>query len=212
MLFGTLAKNGSLADVENRQAGDFNMIRTLLTAGAMSLAAIAAPTLAQTASTTAAADIGVSPMGPIDAATYVKMAADSDMYEIKSSQLALRKAQRDDVKAFARQMIADHTQTTKALTAALNNSDRRIAKPPMKMSAENEANLKLLQKAPKGGFDTMYLTQQAAAHQKAWSLHQGYATNGTDAPLKQVAATAVPIIEQHFGHVKGMVPAAMSSN
>ena len=30
--------------------------------------------------------------------------------------------------------------------------------------------------------------------------------------LKQVAATAVPIVEQHLGHVKGMVPAAMSAN
>jgi len=189
------------------------MIRNLLLAGAMSLAAIATPVVAQTnTGTMTATDIGVSPMDAVDAPTYVKMAADSDMFEIKSSELALRKAQRDDVKAFARQMITDHTQTTKSLTAALNNADRRIARPSMKMSAENDANLKLLQKAPKGGFDTLYLTQQVAAHQKAWSLHKGYATNGADAPLKQVAATAVPIIEQHYTHVKGMVPAAMSTN
>jgi putative membrane protein len=189
------------------------MIRNLVIAGAVSLAALSAPVLAQTSTgTMTAADVGVSPLDGIDAPTYVKMAADSDMYEIKSSQLALRKAQRDDVKAFARQMVTDHTQTTKSLMAALNNSDRKIAKPPMRMSAENEANLKLLQKAPKGSFDTMYLTQQVAAHQKAWSLHKGYATNGTDAPLKQVAGTAVPIIEQHYTHVKGMVPAAMSTN
>jgi putative membrane protein len=188
------------------------MIRNLLVAGAMSLA-LAAPAYAQMATgTMSAADMGVSPMGPIDAPTYVKMAADGDMYEIESSKLALRKAQRDDVKAFARQMITDHTNTTKSLMAALSNGDRKIAKPPMKMSAENANNLKLLQKAPKAGFDTMYLTQQVAAHQKAWSLHKGYATGGTDAPLQQVAATAVPIIEQHYGHVKGMVPAAMSTN
>jgi putative membrane protein len=186
-------------------------MRNLISAGAMSLAlAIAAPAFAQSAGSMTAADVGVSPLDNIDAATYVKMAADSDMYEIKSSQLAASKAQRDDVKAFARQMITDHTQTTKSLMAALKNQDRTIARPSTRMSSENAANIKLLQKAPKGQFDTLYLTQQVAAHQKAWALHSGYATNGSDPALKQVAATAVPVIEQHFGHVKGMVPAANS--
>ena len=142
----------------------------------------------------------------------MKLAADGDNYEIQSSKLALRRAQRDDVKAFAQQMITDHTQTSKSLMSALSNGDRKIAKPSMALSAENQANLKLLQKAPKGSFDTLYLTQLVTPHQKAWSLHKGYATSGTDAPLQQVAASAVPIIEMHLGHVKGMVPAAMSGN
>lgn len=189
------------------------MFRTLLSTCALSLALVtAAPALAQMGGgTMTAADVGVSPMEGVDAATYVKMAADGDMYEIKSSELAQRKAQRDEVKAFARQMVTDHSQTTKSLMAALKNADRTIARPPMAMSAENAANLKLLEKAPRASFDTLYLTQQVAAHQKAWSLHKGYATSGTDPALKQVAATAVPIVEQHYTHVKGMVPANMSS-
>ena len=192
------------------------MFRNVLSAGALALVLAAAPAIAQmpmtNTGTMTAADVGMAPMEGVAGPDYVKLAADGDNYEIQSSKLALRRAQRDDVKAFANQMITDHTQTTKSLMAALTNADRKITRPSMTLSADNAANLKLLQKAPKGSFDTLYLTQQVTAHQKAWALHKGYATTGTDPALKQVAATAVPIVEQHLGHVKGMVPAAMSTN
>jgi putative membrane protein len=49
------------------------------------------------------------------------------------------------------------------------------------------------------------------AHQKAWALHKGYATEGTDPALKQVAATAVPIVERHITHLKSLMPASMTA-
>ena len=192
------------------------MLRTLISAGAMSFALAASPVLSQSMAMPAssgamtASDVGMSPMEGLSASDYVKMAADGDMFEIESSQLALRKAQRSDVKSFANMMIKDHTMTTKALKAALSNNDRKIAPPPMMLSSENAANLKLLEKAPRASFDTLYLTQQVTAHQKAWALHKGFATSGSDPALQQVAATAVPIVEQHLGAVKGMVPASMA--
>jgi putative membrane protein len=157
-----------------------------------------------------ASDVGVSPMSGISATDYVKLAADSDMYEIQSSKLALTRSKRDDVKSFAREMINDHTMTTKTLMAALKNGDRTIAKPSTQLSTENAAKIALLKKAPKAGFDDLYLQQQAQAHQTAWSLHKGYATDGTDTSLKQVASTAVPVIERHLGHAKQMLPASIS--
>ena len=176
--------------------------------------ATAGPALAQDPTATTgqmtASDVGIAPLTGVAATDYVKMAADSDMYEIKSSKLALSRSKRDDVKGFARDMIADHTQTTKALLAALKNPDRTIAKPGTKLSAENESNIALLKKAPKDQFDTLYLQQQTQAHQKAWALHKGYATDGTDPALKQVAATAVPVIERHIGHAKSIQPSSMT--
>jgi putative membrane protein len=153
-------------------------------------------------------DVGASPMTGTSATDYVKLAADGDMYEIQSSKLALTKSKRADVKGFAKQMIADHTKTTQSLKAALVNQDRKIAPPPMMLSSANQSKIDLLRKAPKGTFDQLYLQQQLQAHQMAWSLHDGYATDGQDPQLKQVAATAVPIIEQHLSMVKGMAGAA----
>lgn len=188
------------------------MFRSALVASALALAS--SPAFAQVSTSTTgamtASDVGVSPMSGVSATDYVKLAADSDMYEIQSSKLALTRSKRDDVKGFAREMIADHTTTSKTLMAALKNGDRTIAKPSTQLSAENAAKIALLKKAPKVGFDDLYLQQQAQAHQTAWSLHKGYATDGTDTSLKQVASTAVPVIERHLGHAKQMLPASMS--
>lgn len=194
------------------------MNRKLFAAGACALLCTTVPLLAQASRTPdiamatggmSATDVGASPMTGTPSATYVMMAADGDMYEIQSSQLALGKSKDAKVKAVAKEMIADHRKTTSTLMAALPKTSPRVAKPPMKLSAENAAMIAQLKQAPAGGFDALYLQQQAQAHQKAWSLHKGYATDGTDPALRQVATSAVPIIEKHLQHLKGMPMGAM---
>lgn len=191
------------------------MKHVLFTAAALALAGVSAPALSQDPTsqtgTMTASDVGVSPLSGTSATDYVKMAADSDMYEIQSSRLALTRSKRDDVKQFAREMIADHTTTTKSLMAALRNQDRTIARPSTRLSSDNAAKVALLRKAPRSEFDTLYLQQQLGSHQTAWALHKGYATDGTDPALKQVAASAVPIVERHLMHVKQLAPASMTS-
>ena len=191
------------------------MLRNTLLASALVLSFVA-PAMAQSDPAMAPAgssmpmNPGVSPLVGTSATDYVKMAADSDMFEVQSSKLALMRSKRDDVKSYAKQMIADHTMTSKALMSGLKNNDRTIARPSTKLSAENSAKLALLKRAPKASFDDLYLQQQVAAHQTAWALHKGYATDGTDATLKQIASTAVPVIERHLGHAQQMVPAGMA--
>ncbi len=194
------------------------MLRKTLFAGALAasltLAAAQAqsPRMDATAQATAnsgtmtAADVGVSPLTGTSTTDYVRLAADSDRYEIESSKVALHRSQRDDVKKAAKQMIADHTTTTKTLMAALENPTRKLARPSDMLSDDKASQVQLLKSAPKADFDTLYLTQQVAAHKQAWALHKGYATDGDDAALRQVAATAVPIVEQHLSMTKGMVP------
>ncbi len=169
----------------------------LIAAGGLAFAA-ATPSFAQ-----ATADMTQS-AGALSATDYVKMAADSDNFEIQSGRIAAAKSRRDDIKGFARQMITDHTESSKALMAALNNQDRRIAPPSTKLSAANQAKIDLLRKAPKGSFDQLYLQQQLEAHQSALALQQGYADNGTDPTLKQVAGTIVPAVQRHLSMVQGM--------
>ena len=190
------------------------MNKLLIAVSAFALTGLAAPLAAQDPTATTgmmtATDVGASPMTGVSATDYVKMAADSDNYEIQSSRVALRKSKRADVKSFAQQMITDHMMTSKALMATLRNPDRTIAKPTMTLSADNTSKIALLKKAPKASFDDLYLQQQLQAHQTAWSLHKGFATDGTDPPLKQVASTAVPVIERHLSHVKSLTSAGMS--
>ena len=90
----------------------------------IALIALAASTIAlggcaTTPSATSAADgMGAADVTPEVRTGYVTQAGASDLFEIQSSQLALTKAQRPEVREFAQTMITHHTQTTAALTAA----------------------------------------------------------------------------------------------
>ena len=187
------------------------MNRFALMAGTMALA-LGTPALAQVmpapTGMMSSTDVGVSPMTGVSATDYVKMAADADMYEIASSRVALSKTRNPQIKSMAQELIDDHKMTTKALMGALSNKDRTIAPPSMMMSADNDAKVTLLRHTPKKSFDDIYLRQQLQAHQQAWALHKGYATDGTDASLQQVAASAVPVVEKHLSQIKPMVPNA----
>lgn len=178
------------------------MRNTLIYISALALAAVPAGAMAQQAGMMTPTQVGAGPMTGTSAANYVAWAADSDMYEIQSSKLALSKARNQATKDFAREMIADHTMTTKALMAALPRTEPRIAKPPKALSAPNAAKIAALKDASPDAFDALYMQQQADAHKAAWSLHKGYATDGQDPALRQVAMTAVPIIEKHLMHVQ----------
>jgi putative membrane protein len=179
------------------------MRKTLIYISALALAGVSSMAVAQDAGTMTAAQVGVSPITGTPSQTYVLQAADSDMYEIQSSKLALSKARSQQTKDFAREMIADHTMTTKSLMAALPKTEPKLMKPGKAMSAPNMAKIAALRSASRDQFDALYMQQQADAHRTAWALHKGYATDGQDPALRQVAMTAVPIIEKHLSHAKG---------
>lgn len=180
---------------------------TIFAAALLSCSAVAAaPLLAQDPTTTtgsmSSSDVGVAPLSEQSASDYVNAASDSDLYEIQSSRVALTKSKNANVKSFARQMIADHTTTTNSLMAALKNPERTIAKPSPKLSTANASKIELLKKAPKASFDQLYMQQQMQAHQTAWAIHKGFVLDGNDPALKQVASTALPIVERHFSSLK----------
>lgn len=137
---------------------------------------------------------------PTDRAGYVAMAGSSDLYEIQSSQMAMQKAQRADVRELAQMLIQDHTQTTAQVMAAARASG--MNPPPPALLPPQAAMLADLQRADAAGFDQIYLSQQATAHSMALALHQNYAARGDTPALKTVAASAVPIIQMHIQHVQ----------
>jgi putative membrane protein len=127
---------------------------------------------------------------------FVSMAAMSDMLEIQSSKLALEKARSQDVKAFAQQMITDHTAASQKLQSATG------LKPPAALDQKHAVMLKKLTDASAAQFDSAYVTMQAQAHKEAVQLFQTYATSGDDAALKSFASATLPTLKQHLQHVQ----------
>ncbi len=163
-----------------------------------------------TSGTMTSAKVGVAPIANQSGPNYVLAASDANLYQIKAAQLAATRAQRDDVKSYAKRVLAEAQSSQKALMAALKNDQRTIKAPPSALSADRAALLKLLQKAPKSAFDNLYLTQSAQVQQAAWAIHKGYAQDGTDPALQQIAGTAVPVLENELTTGKSLTPSGLA--
>jgi putative membrane protein len=140
---------------------------------------------------------------PTQAMPFVAMAGSGDLYEIESSRLALQRAQTPAVRQFAQRMIDHHTMTTQQVTQAAQASG--ITPPPPSLLPPQRAMLDQLQPVTGAAeFERSYLSQQREAHRMALALHGTYADRGDKAPLRQTAASAVPIIQQHIDRLQSL--------
>jgi putative membrane protein len=145
-----------------------------------------------------------------NAQLYVSTAAIGDLYEIESSKLALEKAQSAKVKAFAKQMIADHSATTGQLkTLAAAQEVGRVL--PTELDPRHQAMLDALKGASGAAFDKAYLEQQAVAHEEALLLHANYASEGKFDRLKTFAAATMKTVQHHAAMVKQLLGGAATT-
>jgi len=130
---------------------------------------------------------------------FAAAAGSSDMFEIESSKMALKKSGSPSVKAFAQMMIKDHTAATADLKAAAKQDGVAV---PRQMVSKDVKNIDRLEKLSGGAFDKSYITEQRAAHQQALALLTGYAKDGSAAALKTHVAKTEPVVEMHLNHLK----------
>lgn len=137
----------------------------------------------------------------ISAQQFVSKASMSDMFEIKSSQLALEKSQREDVREFAQQMIDNHEETTDKLTELLDDQDSNL-KPVESLDAKHQKLMEELESISEANFDARYIAIQRNAHKEAVTLFSNYAKNGSHKALKNFTRETLPGLKQHLSHAK----------
>ncbi|WP_096591059.1 DUF4142 domain-containing protein [Calothrix sp. NIES-2098] len=128
-------------------------------------------------------------------AEFMTKAAQSDLTEIQTSQLALRKSRNKAVRNYAQQMIQQHTASSKKLAAIAKNKNFTL---PTDIGPENKALLTNLQKASGNTFNQAYLQGQTQAHQKTLAEYQKYLQNGQDPDLRGFANQISPLVAQHL--------------
>ena len=194
-----------------------NLKRYLLLAGAVALMAGCHKTTAASDSSTAvppdstavaaASGAPVNPPAAIPATPaapdFVQKAAVSDMFEIESSKLALKRSSNPQVQAFARMMIKDHTESTAKLKAAIASSGQSLI-PPATLPEDKRTMLNDLANADAKTFDKSYLDAQVDGHTQALSLLTNYAANGDTPALKDFAGKVVPTVQHHLDHAKAL--------
>jgi putative membrane protein len=127
---------------------------------------------------------------------FMKQAAEAGAVEIEASQMAATKAGSEKVKAFAQQMVTDHTKAAEELSALAASKHVTLPSGP---SITQKAKEKLLSARSGAGFDRSYAsTIGVSAHEDAVKLFQKAATTAKDPDVKAFAQKTLPGLTHHL--------------
>ncbi len=126
---------------------------------------------------------------------FATAAAQSDIYEITSSQLALEHSQNQQVQAFAQKMIADHEKTTAALEPIAKTMGMT---PPAQTNPAAQLELSYLETLDGDAFDKAYLEQQVVSHEAAVGAFEIATKTAQDGALKSFVQKYLPVVQMHL--------------
>jgi putative membrane protein len=125
--------------------------------------------------------------------------------DIDAGKLARSKAANKDVKAFANQMITDHTSVNKQATDLVTKlkvkpEDNSTAKDLKSGGDKNLADLKALSGA---AFDKAYIDHEVAYHQAVIdAMDETLIPGASNAELKALLVQVRPAFASHLAHAK----------
>lgn len=127
---------------------------------------------------------------------FVLKAANSNMFEIESSKIAVKRAKDPEVKKFAQQMITDHTKAGSELKSV---AGEMVPKEP---DDATKARIEKINAAADDKFDALYVSEQKSAHDEAVGLFTKASEAAEDPALKAFASKTLPTLKEHQEHVK----------
>jgi len=132
--------------------------------------------------------------------SFLQKVVRSNAFEIQTSQLALERTTNTEVKAFAQQMITDHTKAKDELAVLLKALN--ITEPSAALEPAQIQEIKLMQAEQNQDFDRLYINAQNNAHVEAVALFRQFSASGSPAEVRAWAAKTLPTLEQHLAHVQ----------
>lgn len=139
-------------------------------------------------------------------AAFAVAAAESGMAEAALSEVALDRAGSDEVRDFARRMVAEHGSTnTELMALALG---KRIVLPagPDADARTARANLATM---PVDGVDAVYVERMVADHERTVEVFSRQANEGHDPDLTDFARRILPMLEDHLRHARTLAHPAV---
>jgi putative membrane protein len=142
-----------------------------------------------------------TPANETNAQDYVTKAANADMLEVQAAKVALQRSSNADVKAFAKEMVSDHTKSTDDLKSTLKAANLTLT-PPTQLPDDMANTVNDLKTVDAKAFDKKYMDGQVDAHQDTLDLQSRYAKDGDNAQLKAFAATTAQKVQEHLTKAK----------
>ncbi|MDE1164569.1 MAG: DUF4142 domain-containing protein [Pseudomonas sp.] len=131
---------------------------------------------------------------------FVDTAAAGGIAEVEAGKLAQEKSASADIKAFASEMVKDHTAANHELTALAKKLDLQV---PDDAALTAKAKKMILEMRDES-FDKAYTNNQVKAHEDTVALFKKEADTSDNPELKAWAAKTLPKIEHHLDQAKAL--------
>ena len=127
------------------------------------------------------------------------------LIDVEAGKLALEKSQDKDVRAFAQQMIGDHTTLTDQALALVKKLNVTPEDNPTSqgLTKEAEATRKKLANLTGAAFDRAYVANEVAFHKTVNdALSTTLIPNAQNAELKSLLQSGLKVFEAHLEHAE----------
>jgi putative membrane protein len=127
---------------------------------------------------------------------FIRKATEGETKEIEVGKLAAEKAANAEVRAFAKQMVDDHSKSQAELMALVSMT----APAPVQAPAVDRT----LSGVNGAAFDRAYIAKMVTDHQTAVELFEAEARDGKDDAVRKWAAQKLPTIRGHLEKARAL--------
>jgi len=144
--------------------------------------------------------LGMASMSVLAASSngFVDSATEAGIAEVVAGNLAQEKSKSPQIKAFAQQMVADHTKANQKLGDIARSLDLSV---PDEAALSDKVKKVILEWRDES-FDKSYINNQVDAHEKAVKLFQDQASASDQPELKAFASETLPKLQHHLEQAK----------
>ena len=129
---------------------------------------------------------------------FIIQASIGNLQEAAMGKLAVKQAVDTAVRAFAVQMVTDHTNSETQLMQVIRTTGIQVPPEATETPVEN-----LMLKNTHGkDFDRDYVHMMVPDHRQTVQLFEKYALTGKNPVVKEFAQQALPILKEHFASIK----------
>ncbi|MBC3538391.1 DUF4142 domain-containing protein [Rufibacter sediminis] len=132
-------------------------------------------------------------------ATFFQNAAQSDMFEIQTGQMAKVKGSTAEVRTFGAMLETDHTASSQKITTMAAQRNITLSPTP---PAPKKAIIDRLTGESGLTFDKDFATVQVQAHQEAITLYETADREIMDTEVQTFIDATLPILRMHLQHAQ----------
>lgn len=130
-----------------------------------------------------------------DDLSFVEIASNAGLYEVRSGEIAMRRSGRDDIRRFAHKMVEDYAALAGRFGSLLGGLSER--RPAAALNEIQEAMIEDLQYVSQELFDERYLAQLEAAQDNTVALFAHYRDHGKNQALIDLVSRETDLLEKH---------------